>query len=516
FVTRPGSGGNAYTCTTTSSNSCGATSWYQRMRVADDDDGNLANGTPHAAALFAAFDRHALACGAAGDATNQSHTSCPVLAAPVLTRTSSPAGVELSWAPVPGATSYRVYRGELGCDRQQVPIATRTAAQTSYLDDSADAPLLRHYRVQAFASNGACASPVSACMGAPAGSRLTKTGHRVIDADDGIPEPGETFGLAATLHNGGGDAATSTTGTLSVVGPAHVRILDPQMGWPTIPSLGEAESVAPQPQLVLLPQAQCGQTLTLDLDGAASNSAPFSSRMEIPLGSSQRDYTRTAIVPIPFLTSTPVQANFDVTDDRTIADLDVTLDIFHQDPTQIIVELTSPQGTTVRLHDRGAGSGHGIETRFDRDTAPSGPGSMADFAGQSLLGTWTLSVQDVDGSGVTTDGYIRPRTLHATIVGGFGCTPQTCAEPTPSMAPDLAVARVEDGGPPDLVLTWSAVSGAGYHVLQSQDPRFLTGVNLIGNPATAAPLTVEDGAAGTPGLTFYQVRAVNSCHFEGP
>ena len=172
--------------------------------------------------------------------------------------------------------------------------------------------------------------------------------------------------------------------------------------------------------------------------------------------------------------------------------------------------------TTVRLHDRGAGSGHGIETRFDRDTAPSGPGSMADFAGEPLLGTWTLSVQDVDASGVTTDGYIRPRTLHATIVGGFGCSPQTCAEPTPTQAPDLEVARVDDGGQPDLVLTWSAVAGAGYHVLQSADPRFLTGVSLIGNPATAAPLTLEDAAAPTPGLSFYEVRAVNACHFEGP
>ena len=138
------------------------------------------------------------------------------------------------------------------------------------------------------------------------------------------------------------------------------------------------------------------------------------------------------------------------------------------------------------------------------------------FAGQSLLGTWTLSVQDVDASGVTTDGYIRPRTLHATIVGGFGCTPQTCADPTPTLAPDLDVARVDDGGLPDLVLTWSAVSGAGYHVLQSADPGFLAGVSLIDNPTTAAPLTLEDAAAATPGLTFFQVRAVNGCHFEGP
>jgi hypothetical protein len=516
FVTRPGSGGNAYTCSTVSSDSCGSTSWYQRMRTADDDDGNLANGTPHAAALFAAFNRHALACGAAGNANNQNHTTCPVLAAPAVTRASTPAGIELSWAPVSGASEYRVYRGELGCNRQQVPIAKRTSAQTTYVDDSSDSGVLRYYRVQAFGPNAACASPVSSCGGAPIGSRLTETAHRVIDGGNAIPEPGETVELAATLFNHAADPATSTTGRLSLVGPPYVRILNPAAVWPTIASTASAESAPPQPQLVILPQAQCGQTLTVDLAGAASNSPPFGSRIAIPMGASQRDYPREDIVPIPYVTAAPVQAYFNVTDDRTIADLDVTLDIFHQDPTQIVVELTSPLGTTVRLHDRGPGSGHGIETRFDRDTTPSGPGSMADFAGESLLGTWTLSVSDLDDTGVTTDGYIRPRSLNATIVGAFDCTTHACAQPTPTTAPNLGVTLVNDGTQLDLVLSWSAVAGAGYHVLQSTDRRFVDGVELIGNPTTATTLTLQDGARTTPALTFFQVRAVNSCHFEGP
>ena len=516
FVTRPGSGGNAYTCSTVSSDSCGTTSWYQRMRTADDDDGNLANGTPHAAALFAAFNRHALACGAAGDANNQSHTSCPALSAPIVNRTATPAGIELSWAPVSGAAEYRVYRGELGCNRQQVPIAKRTSAQTTYVDDSSDSSVLRHYRVQAFGSNAACAGPVSSCVGAPLGSRLTETAHRVIDGGNAIPEPGETIELAATLFNDTADPATFTTGRLSLVGPPNVRILNPAAVWPTIASTASAESAPPQPRLVILPQAQCGQTLTVDLAGAASNSPPFSSRIAIPMGNPQRDYTETSIVIVPSLTTTPVQATFVVTDDRPLADLDLTIDIFHQDPTQIIVELTSPHGTTVRLHDRGPGSGHGIETRFDRDTAPSGPGTMADFIGESTLGTWTISMQDVDPTGVTTDGYIRTRTLNATIAGGYGCEPKSCADPTPVAAPNLQVAMVDDGTQLDLVLSWSAVAGAGYHVLQSTDPRFVNGVEFLGNPVSATTLTLQDGARTTPALTFFQVRAVNSCHFEGP
>jgi len=254
------------------------------------------------------------------------------------------------------------------------------------------------------------------------------------------------------LRNTGADVATSITGSIGLVSPANVRLLQPAASWPTV---------------------------------------------------------------APYVTSAPAQAQFLIADDRPIADLDLTLDLFHQDPSQIIVELTSPGGTTVRLHDRGGGSGHGIETRFDRDTAPAGPGTMADFIGESTMGTWTLSVQDLDPTGVTTDGYIRTRTLHAAVLGAFDCAAQDCADPTPVAAPDLRLAAVVDGAQLDLVLSWSAVVGAGYHVLQSTDPRFGGGVELVGNPTSATPLTLDDGARTTPALTFFQVRAVNSCHHEG-
>ncbi len=516
YQTRPGSGGDGYTCLLPLSNSCGATSWYQRMRVADDDDGDLANGTPHAAALFAAFNRHKIACGAAADATNQSTSSCPTLAAPLVTRTVTPTGIELSWAPVTGAAEYRVYRGELGCDRQQVPIAALPAAQTAYVDDSGDSLLLRSYRVQAFGTVAACASPVSSCVLAPPGSRLQQTSHRVLDDGDGHPEPGETFHLAVSLYNSGGDPALDTVGRLSLIGPPEVRILGPTASWPTIPRNATLESSAPHFEIVVLEQASCGDELELALSGAASNSTPFSGVIRLPMGNRLRDYPETGIVPIPYLTTVPVEAYWNVAEGKTIAELDVTLDIFHQDPTQIVVDLVSPQGTTVRLHDRSAGSGHGIETRYDRDTPPDGPGSMADFIGESMQGTWTLRVQDLDGSGVTTDGYIRPRTLHFTVDGAFDCEPQTCPEPTPTAAPDLRVDLAEVGSRLDLVLTWSAVEGAGYHVLQSTDPSFGSAIELIGTTTTETAFTLEDGARTTPALTFFQVRAVNSCHQEGP
>ncbi|HJU41072.1 MAG TPA: hypothetical protein VJ724_15995, partial [Tahibacter sp.] len=52
------------TCNTSAVvNGCGATNWYTVFLPADDDDGNLANGTPNACRIWDAFNAHGIACG---------------------------------------------------------------------------------------------------------------------------------------------------------------------------------------------------------------------------------------------------------------------------------------------------------------------------------------------------------------------------------------------------------------------------------------------------------------------
>jgi len=53
-------------------------------------------------------------------------------------------------------------------------------------------------------------------------------------------------------------------------------------------------------------------------------------------------------------------------------------------------------------------------------------------------------------------------------------------------------------------------------VLQSSNPTFATTVELVGTTTTQTAFTIPDGARAVPALTFYQVRAVNTCHQEGP
>jgi len=52
---------HACTCPSTS-NGCAAGNAYLQWLAVDDDNGNLNDGTPHMTAIYAAFNRHAIAC----------------------------------------------------------------------------------------------------------------------------------------------------------------------------------------------------------------------------------------------------------------------------------------------------------------------------------------------------------------------------------------------------------------------------------------------------------------------
>jgi hypothetical protein len=168
YKSRQGSGGNAYNCSLPSSDGCNAGGWYNTIRTADDDDGNLANGTPHAAAIFAAFSRHGIACGASSDASNKNTSSCPSLAQPVATATAGSNSVSLSWPAVPNAVNYLILRNEIDCDYSSNVIATVPAPTTTYVDTDLPNDFPINFRVQAQGSIVACNSPVSSCQTAQA------------------------------------------------------------------------------------------------------------------------------------------------------------------------------------------------------------------------------------------------------------------------------------------------------------------------------------------------------------
>ena len=165
---------------TASVDGCGATNWYTVFLALDDDNGNLADGTPNADIIWNAFNDHGIACGAAAPPVN---STCPTLAAPAPVVVPMTGQVDLSWPAVTSAASYRIFRNELGCDQGFTPI-DEVAAPTTSLSDTAVANGTDYfYAVQAVGTNPLCVSAFSPCLSATPTEPLDPTDiFMVLDA----------------------------------------------------------------------------------------------------------------------------------------------------------------------------------------------------------------------------------------------------------------------------------------------------------------------------------------------
>jgi len=108
---------------------CNADGGYLNFLAVDDDNGTLADGTPHMDAIFAAFDRHGIAC-ATPTVHNSGCVGAPTMA-PTVTATPVDRGVVLSWPAVVGAAKYQVFRsdGVFGCNAGKVKVGETTGTE---------------------------------------------------------------------------------------------------------------------------------------------------------------------------------------------------------------------------------------------------------------------------------------------------------------------------------------------------------------------------------------------------
>jgi hypothetical protein len=165
FYQGSGNVGAWHACTCgASSSGCGATNGYMQWLTADDDNGNLNNGTPHMTALSAAFNRHGIGC-ATPTPQNNGCSGGPS-AATVLTATPGNYQVALSWTAVAGATRYWVFRteGHAGCDFGKTLIAEVTG--TTYTDGQVANGRTYYYNVVAAGASSACYGRASGCVSA--------------------------------------------------------------------------------------------------------------------------------------------------------------------------------------------------------------------------------------------------------------------------------------------------------------------------------------------------------------
>ena len=155
-----------FTCTTGAgtwaSDGCAAGTLFRTFRVADDDDGNLANGTPHGGAIFAAFNRHNIAC-ASDPGSNTTFAACTIPASPAVTLTPGNNQMQVDWTSSGPGVVYDVYRNEAGCNAGFTKIANDTSSLT--LNDNAVANGGTYYYQVIAQPTGseACGAPPSNC-----------------------------------------------------------------------------------------------------------------------------------------------------------------------------------------------------------------------------------------------------------------------------------------------------------------------------------------------------------------
>ncbi|MFQ5350147.1 MAG: hypothetical protein ACE5EG_06880, partial [Thermoanaerobaculia bacterium] len=180
-----------FTCDTTPPQfgGCAAEGGYLNYLAADDDNGSLADGTPHMSAIFAAFDRHGIAC----DSPTVTDSGCAgtPTAAPVVTATARDRGVDLGWSAVSGATKYQIFRtdGVFACDFGKIKVGETTG--TSFTDEGLQNGRPYSYVVIPIGAADTCMGPASAC------DTVTPTaGHNLLV---------DTSTVALTINSGDGD-----------------------------------------------------------------------------------------------------------------------------------------------------------------------------------------------------------------------------------------------------------------------------------------------------------------------
>ena len=200
---------------------------YSAMLVANDDNGNVTDGTPDADLIFNAFNVQGLA---SGPQSPVNAVACPVSpSAPVVTATAGAGSISLSWNPVNGASSYAIVRRlslPLGSPAY-LPLASNVTG-TSYVDTDA-APGFT-YTYQVVARVGGCDSPYDTGATATAGPGAADDFSLWLDRNNVAIGPGTsttvivhtvvTTGAAQTIALSVSGLPAGVTGSFSPVSVA--------------------------------------------------------------------------------------------------------------------------------------------------------------------------------------------------------------------------------------------------------------------------------------------------------
>jgi uncharacterized repeat protein (TIGR01451 family) len=318
---------------------------------------------------------------------------------------------------------------------------------------------------------------------------------------NGVADPGETVHLKVVLANDGTTPATGVVGTLSTVEPG-VSVLEPSATFADVADGASGASHNPHFRVRLDPTVSCGASIPFQLDLATDQGAyALSLSLEAGRNDGGPQFYAASDVPraIPDWNAGGTTSLLDVPDSFTIVDAHVRPEITHTYIGDLSVELTSPLGTTVRLHDHSGWSRDMIDHDYDRELPPDGPGAMSDLDGEDALGQWSLhAVDDQAFNSGDLDAWTlelhRPDAFVCEAPGGGG-TPGEASDERLAGAEPLRVTAYEDASGA-VSVSFTPACAATDHAAYSGDLAAVAGASW---DAVACGLGVSGSASFDPG-----------------
>ena len=187
-------------------------------------------------------------------------------------------------------------------------------------------------------------------------------------------------------------------------------------------------------------------------------------------------------LPLPITDNSTTTSYIEINDAYCIGDVDIELDLLHTFLGDLEVDVTSPEGTTVRLHDRTGGSADDLHMYYDEQGGdmPDGPGSLADWEGEIVTGTWRMDVTDNAGA---DQGSLEHWALKIASSG----------DECPPVAQDVEVSTDENTSI-DITLVGASPDGGDLGYIVTSAPADGSLQNIDGSPIGALPYTLAGDA----------------------
>lgn len=344
------------------------------------------------------------------------------------------------------------------------------------------------------------ATVVNVALG-PAPVNLQPESFSVLDAGNGFVDMGETTDLSVTLLNLGRSATSVNTRLIST--GYDLEITRSNAPFPDIDVATNGTSLSPHYELQANPQIPAGRKLGFAVEWETDQGRGLSDPFFMEVGTGSLNLIASTDIPlsIPLL---PIELL--ITSELTIplessatnvTDVKVSIDVSHTFIGDLEIDLQSPLGTVVRLHNHSGSSSANIIGTYGVDLTSAE--SLDAFIGENSIGTWTLSILD---NALGDGGDLNNWSLEIT------------GRPAETTTPELKFSSFATG-PARILIDWWPYPGlTGYRIYRSTDlASFASFVDVTATDPDDTDTHFEDNALNS--LLFYIVTGVGP-HGEGP